>query len=347
MMSFKKVILGAAAFSTLLGLAPASLEAKTIPTSCGAVDILKAAQKAEPENYRKIKAAAATVKNGDGLLWRIEKPGLQPSYLFGTMHSTDPRLDAQVNRIKPLIAASKSVAVEISELVTPGQKEAASLEIAKAGVARSGNALEALSPRQNRSLVEASLMARGISPDRAERLEVWFLIVALSSPQCERERRALKLISVDEKIGVAGAKRAAAKTQGPVIGLEKLDDQIAVLRRIGGSNAPAALIATAQGAAQIANMRETQTQAYIGDRLGEIAALSRISEILTGNSPSSESARFTKSLLDDRNLIMRDNSLPLLKKGGAFIAVGALHLPFEGGLVELYRQQGYKVSVVK
>jgi uncharacterized protein len=335
------------AFVAALSISNLSAEAKAIPTSCGATDILKAAQKTEPENYRKIKAAAAAVKNGDGLLWRIEKSGIQPSYLFGTMHSTDPRLDRHVNRIKPLIARSHSVAVEISELVTPGNKEAASLEIARAGVARSGNALEALHPPQNRFLVEASLLQRGIPPAVAEKLEVWFLIVALSSPLCERERRALKQISVDEKIGLAGSRRAAAKAKGPVIGLEKLEDQIAVLRQIGGWNAPATLIATAQGAGQIANMRETLTQAYIGDRLGEVAALSRISEILSGNQPSAESARFTKSLLDDRNLVMRDNSLPLLQKGGAFIAVGALHLPFEGGLVELYRQQGYRVSVVK
>jgi uncharacterized protein len=321
--------------------------ARAIPTSCGATDILKAAAKSEPENYRKIKAAAAQVKNGEGLLWRIDKPGLQPSYLFGTMHSSDPRLNAQVNRIKPLIAKSRSVAVEISELVTPGKKDAAALEIAKAGVATSGNALAALHPQASRSIVEASLLQRGITAERAEKFEVWFLIVALSSPLCERERRALKQISVDEKIGLAGSKRAAARANGPVIGLEKLEDQIAVLRRIGGWNAPAALIATAQSANQIANMRETQTQAYIGDRLGEVAALTRISEILGGNQPSAESARFTRSLLDDRNIVMRDNSLPLLQKGGAFIAVGALHLPFDGGLVELYRQQGYKMSVVK
>jgi uncharacterized protein len=332
----------AGSFLIALGLSVYAAEAKSIPTSCGAVDILKNTQKSEPENYRKIKAAAASVSNGEGLLWKIEKPGLQPSYLFGTMHSTDPRLERQINRIKPLIAKSKSVAVEISELVTPGKKEAASLEIAKAGVARSGNALEALYPPDNRFIVEASLLQRGISRDRAERLEVWFLIVALSTPLCERERRALGLISVDEKIGLAGSKSGRA-----VIGLEKLEDQIAVLRQIGGWNAPAALIATARGAAQIANMRETMTQAYIGDRLGEVAALSRLSEILSGEAQSGESARFTKSLLDDRNLVMRDNSLPLLQKGGAFIAVGALHLPFESGLVSLYRKMGYRVTSVK
>ena len=39
-------------------------------------------------------------------------------------------------------------------------------------------------------------------------------------------------------------------------------------------------------------------------------------------------------------------ALPLLEKGNAFIAVGALHLPGAEGLVELFRQSGYKVTPV-
>jgi uncharacterized protein len=328
--------------SILFGLALLSpAVAKPVPTTCGATDLMQAMAKSEPETYQKIITASRTIPNGDGMLWRVEKPGVQPSYLFGTMHSTDPRLDRQVGRIRPLIARSGSVAVEISELVTPGLKDKAAQQIAQAGVARSGNALEGLSPRSNRTLVEAALLSRGISPERAERFETWFLIVALSSPQCERERRALGLISVDEKIGVAGARAG----KNPV-GLEKLEDQIAVLRKIGGFNPSIALIETARGAAQIANMRETMTQAYVGDRLGELTALSRIGEILRGQNPNDTSS-FTRSLLDDRNIVMRDQSKPLIDKGGAFIAVGALHLPGDMGLVSLYRQAGYRVTVVK
>jgi uncharacterized protein len=328
--------------AVFLGLLAPAASARSVPTTCGASDLLKALARAEPEAHAKVQAAAKAVANGEGMLWRIDKPGLQPSYLFGTMHSTDPRLDRHVSRIRPLIARSRSVAVEISELVTPGLKDAAAQEIARAGLATSGNALAALHPPENRLLVETALAEKGISADRAIRLDTWFLIVILSSPQCERQRRALGLISVDEKIGVAGAKGGRAVT-----GLETLADQIAVLRRIGGSNAPGALIETARRTKEIADMRETLTQAYIGDRLGELAALSRFNDIISGQAQSAESARFTKSLLGDRNLVMRDQSRPLLEKGGAFIAVGALHLPFDDGLVALYRQLGYRVTVVK
>jgi uncharacterized protein len=320
----------------------AGAEAKPIPTTCGAKDLLKDIAAKEPEAFRRITTAARAVENGDGMLWRIEKPGLRPSYLFGTMHSTDPRLDRQVNRVRPLIARASAVAVEIGELVTPGLKDKAAMEIAQAGLARSGNALEGLWPPADRAFVETALVGRGVSPERAQRFETWFLIITLSSPQCERERRALGLSSVDEKIGVAGSK--AGKNP---IGLETLEDQIKVLRNIGGLNPSASLIEVAKRAQVVADMRETMTQAYLGDRLGELQALGRIGEILSGQDASGESQRFTRSLLDDRNFVMRDSSAPLLAKGGAFIAVGALHLPGPNGLVSLYRKLGYRVSVVK
>jgi uncharacterized protein len=335
----------AAAIAAVLLLAsalPPAAQARPIPTTCGARDLLKELAAKEPDSRRKVAEAAAAVENGDGMLWRIERPGLAPSYLFGTMHSTDPRLDRQVRRVLPLIARARSVAVELGELVTPGLKDQALQTIASAGVARSGNAMEALWPPSNRAAVEAALAARGISPDRAQRLDTWFLIVALSSPRCERERRSLGLASVDEKIGAAGAR--AGKTP---IGLEKLEDQIAVLRRIGGLNPPLALIESAQRTEQIADMRETMTQAYMADRLGELHAIGRLAEVLSGEPASRESQRFTRSLLDDRNAVMRDAARPLLDRGGAFIAVGALHLPGPNGLVSLLRREGFRVGVVR
>ncbi|TIL62032.1 MAG: polysaccharide biosynthesis protein GumN, partial [Mesorhizobium sp.] len=58
--------------------------------ACGGNDMLSALQKDDPATYRKIEAEAAATPNGKGLLWKLEKPGEKPSFLFGTMHMTDP-----------------------------------------------------------------------------------------------------------------------------------------------------------------------------------------------------------------------------------------------------------------
>jgi uncharacterized protein YbaP (TraB family) len=44
---------------------------------------------------------------------------------------------------------------------------------------------------------------------------------------------------------------------------------------------------------------------------------------------------------------MRDAAGPLLDEGGVFIAVGALHLSGEKGLVALLREAGYTVTPVE
>ena len=58
-------------------------------------------------------ARADDLVNGDGLLWRIEKPGLAPSYLFGTIHSTDESALEVARRAAQSINGSKIVATEL------------------------------------------------------------------------------------------------------------------------------------------------------------------------------------------------------------------------------------------
>jgi len=44
---------------------------------------------------------------------------------------------------------------------------------------------------------------------------------------------------------------------------------------------------------------------------------------------------------------MRDRALGLLEKGNVLVAVGAMHLPGEQGLVQLFRDAGYRVKAVE
>jgi uncharacterized protein YbaP (TraB family) len=58
-------------------------------------------------------------------------------------------------------------------------------------------------------------------------------------------------------------------------------------------------------------------------------------------------AGFQEKLLVERNVKMTAVAEPLLDKGGLFIAVGALHLPGDKGLVALLREAGYTVSPIE
>ncbi len=51
-----------------------------------------------------------------------------------------------------------------------------------------------------------------------------------------------------------------------------------------------------------------------------------------------------ESFLYERNEIMARRALPHLRKGGAFVAVGAAHLPGERGLIELLAKEGLEIE---
>ncbi|MFQ5468324.1 MAG: TraB/GumN family protein, partial [Kiloniellaceae bacterium] len=59
-------------------------------------------------------------------------------------------------------------------------------------------------------------------------------------------------------------------------------------------------------------------------------------------------ARFMELVMrrfnDDRNKLMARRMEPFLRAGGAFVAIGALHLPGDTGLVSLLRARGYRVT---
>jgi hypothetical protein len=55
---------------------------------------------------------------------------------------------------------------------------------------------------------------------------------------------------------------------------------------------------------------------------------------------------FMRVLLVDRNAVMAERAAPLLAAGGAFVAVGALHLTGKAGLVERFRADGYTATKI-
>lgn len=67
-------------------------KARAETPACAGADMLSALQKDDPATYRKIETEAAATPNGKGLLWKLEKAGERPSFLFGTMHMSDPRV---------------------------------------------------------------------------------------------------------------------------------------------------------------------------------------------------------------------------------------------------------------
>jgi uncharacterized protein len=81
--------------------------------------------------------------------------------------------------------------------------------------------------------------------------------------------------------------------------------------------------------------------------IGGSLAWLRATEPIPGVVQAQVPPAFLDRLITQRNKRMRDRALPLLKRDGAFIAVGAAHLPGKEGLLFLFEKEGYEVETIE
>ncbi|MEQ1713154.1 MAG: TraB/GumN family protein, partial [Hyphomicrobium sp.] len=83
---------------------------------CRGVDILDEMLAKDPATHARILDEAAKVQNADAILWRIEKRGVAPSHLMGTMHVSDVRITTLSPAAAKALDGSKSVLLEVADL---------------------------------------------------------------------------------------------------------------------------------------------------------------------------------------------------------------------------------------
>jgi uncharacterized protein YbaP (TraB family) len=312
--------------------APPAAAATDAPPACGGRDIAVGLDLAAARAAR-----ADDLSDGQGLLWRIERDGVAPSYLFGTIHSTDDGAAAIAQRAAEVAAQAKIVATELGGPFDAVDRGALAAKLLGAAIDRDDDTFLPDLVGAAGASVEALLAAHGVPKEMAHHLKLWFLAASVEAPSCEQAREQAGRPEVDEIVAEAGA---AAKI--PVIGLETADEQLAAL-----AAAPPALSATLlMTSARMPQLDDdayaTMVRLYHDGRPAEMIA---VVDALPELTPAERAAerRFDDLLLTGRNQTMAERAAPLLAKGGAFIAVGALHLPGKGGLIARFRAMGYRV----
>jgi hypothetical protein len=127
-----------------------------------------------------------------------------------------------------------------------------------------------------------------------------------------------------------------------ILGLEWLDEQIAALDAIPLDTQVAVLRHAIDDRAGVAAQIEPTIQAWLKR---DLAALSRINLAEEAGDPelARHYALLTRHIVDNRTVVMAHRLFLPLRAGKVFVAVGALHLYGERGLLALLRQQGYQV----
>jgi uncharacterized protein YbaP (TraB family) len=311
-------------------------EAANAAPSCAGRDLIADLQTRDPAAYAAADAKADATPNGEGLLWRIEGAP-KPSYLFGTIHLSDPRVVTLVQPVAQAFAESDRLAVEIADLA--GEDGAAT--IAKHAMVPKGNSIADL-PRDIRPQIKSALQARGIPGDAADHFEKWFLVLALAMPPCSMREMAGK--SPDDVLdgSLAKAARDAGKA---VIGLETSEEQILMFKSLDKDVIRRELILVPRMEPMGEDILETMTQAYLARRTAlfdhALPAIAKLSK-----KEAEDAVYFQRAMVDDRNVTMVERAKAELDKGGLFIAVGAGHIAGHKGLVELIRKAGFTVTRV-
>jgi uncharacterized protein YbaP (TraB family) len=307
--------------------------------ACAGKDLLAELAQTDPSGHARILTASAATPNAKGLLWRIEKAGLAPSYLFGTAHISDKR----VTELSPAVAAAfktaKRVALELADL-SPETVAPVMQRLGHLFQDPSGQSLKTLSQGDYQAVREA-LAKRGIPAEVAHRLRPWFLFISLALPACEQAAQAQGKKWLDQQLA------DDAKANGvPVTGLETVESQMQALASLSPATQLALLIVVARLDHRAEDALEALINGYTRRDLGFVWPLQVYFHEKLGL-PRSAVDEIEAAMLTRRNHVMRDAALPLLAEGSQFIAVGSLHLAGREGLVELLRQAGYTVTVVE
>ena len=192
-----------------------------------------------------------------------------------------------------------------------------------------------LGPEVFRRTVEA-VSSYGMPAEALQRFKPWALSLFLVYPRIEVVRLAQGQPAFDSWL------QAEARRRGKEIrALETYEEQIAVFDSMSEAEQVAMVSDMLADYADIDARFNRIFRAYLkGDLTVAMAEANDVSKV----SDVAAAERFKQRLIDDRNRVMAQRIEPLLRAGGAFIAVGAAHLPGEGGVLDLLEAQGYRIT---
>lgn len=326
------------AASLIAAIVSVSDAAAATDTVCGGTNLIDGFEKTDPAKLARLKAEADATPNGKGIFWKIEKDGTAPSWLLGTMHVTDPRVLSMPKGASEAFATATTVIVESDEIIDEKKSAAAILMRPDLTMFADNKTINDFLDADERAQLEQGLKARGIPLTLVAKMKPWMIASFVALPACEMTRKAAGASFLDKKLA------EDAVSQGKTLkGLESLVEQLAAMDSLPTELHLRALIETLALGKTIDDVLATTTDLYLSGDTGMIMPMMKaVSEDVASEDASY--ADFEQRIIIDRNKTMATRAEPILGRGNAFMAVGALHLAGDEGLVELLKRQGFSVT---
>ena len=271
-------------------------------------------------------AGAPQADSAQALLFRVERPGMAESFVFGTIHSEDPRVTRLPHPVREAFDAARYLVLEVL------MDDARRAEASQSMLFSDGRELVGvLEPDLYAQVVQAA-GERGL-PEPAVRLcKPWGLVMMLSAPP----------MATGQALDVVLYNLALEQGKG-VFGLERVEEQLDVFEGLPEVDQVALLRNTLARRQELAAAHGELLDAYLRRDLQHLARLNR--QHMDDLDPDLV-ARINQGMIVERNAHMLERLGPFLDSGHAFVALGALHLPGPHGVLEGLRRQGYRVTPV-
>lgn len=260
----------------------------------------------------------------NSLLWKVEKEGIEPSYIFGTIHVLPQSEFELEEKVKTAMDKSEELVLEI-DMTDPALQTKMYQTMAMQG----GMTLDKLLTEEEYAKLSEKLksipgappiaMVNGFKPFMVATM---MLSEYVGSQPASFEMTLMSMASAREM---------------PISGLETIESQMAIFDSIPYASQADDLMEMVEEGDEMKALFAEMVAQYKAE---EINALYETTEEYTD---SADEMRF---LLHDRNANWAEVLEDRLGEKTLFIAVGAAHLGGEEGVIALLREQGYELTPI-
>ena len=272
---------------------------------------------------------ARSVRFSRGLLWRVAKPGVPPSHVFGTIHVPDSRLSELPAAVRRRFDAAKSLMLEF---VPDAYSRERFLE---AATFLDRQTLQETIGAEDFERAVEQLAPIGLSREVVNKLKPWGVLLNLRAPKGAEQGAPL-----DSRL-----LELARERRLPLHQIEEVEEQVFTFDEFPMDSQVALLKHSLAHRAELLELAGRTLDAYLARDLERIW---RLREQFVARHPeiAAHQAVMTKRVVYDRSVVMAFRMQRQLRRGAAFVALGALHLYGDKGVLALLEQDGYRADVV-
>ena len=258
------------------------------------------------------------------VLWSVQGPSGQQNWLIGTVHSEDPRLLEFPERLLESLADADRLALELAP-------DAAMLAILSQAMRYPEPQLDrVLEPARYAELVDILETHYGMGEPVVKGLRPWAAAMTIAIPPPQTGLFMDLALSIRARgLGL------------DVVSLERIEEQLAFLADLPEKLQLSMLEQAIVDFPRQDEMFEELISTYLAGDLDQLAVIA--GEQMDGLEPELRE-HFERVGMIERNHTMVERAMPWLQEGGLMIAVGALHLPGDEGLIKLLRAEGMTVE---